>query len=231
MGSISATRNSVDGHLHGELTEQERADLESLLGDEQACRWYRDFCLLQAELRFLVRAGRSCTTACEGIRPEEAENEISSITGQPFASADPLPMAPSSQIPILDFLTPTLHHTVGWFSSGWPVAYLIATVIFGVGLLIGSVMPCPSRSRSPGNRQCPAGWPRAEDRSLSAGLRAWSIASGRVQGSGFRVQDSPRPPGEGQGVRAAVTAFILHPSSLILRLSSLLAIRSPWLPA
>ena len=29
---------------------------------------------------------------------------------------------------------------VGYFSSGWPVAYLMATVIFGVGLLIGSLM-------------------------------------------------------------------------------------------
>ena len=30
--------------------------------------------------------------------------------------------------------------TVGYFSSGWPVAYLVATVIFGIGLLIGSLV-------------------------------------------------------------------------------------------
>ena len=34
--------------------------------------------------------------------------------------------------------------TIDYFSSGWPVAYLIATVIFGIGLLIGSHVQCPS---------------------------------------------------------------------------------------
>ena len=38
-------------------------------------------------------------------------------------------------------LTTTLPGTFGYFSSGWPVAYLIATVIFGLGLLIGSLVP------------------------------------------------------------------------------------------
>ena len=32
----------------------------------------------------------------------------------------------------------TMYGTWGFFSSDWPVAYLIATVIFGIGLLIGS---------------------------------------------------------------------------------------------
>ena len=32
----------------------------------------------------------------------------------------------------------TWQATVGYLSSGWPVAYLIATLIFGLGLLIGS---------------------------------------------------------------------------------------------
>ena len=37
------------------------------------------------------------------------------------------------------------HGIFGHYSSGWPVAYLIATVIFGIGLLIGSLIPasCP----------------------------------------------------------------------------------------
>ena len=34
-----------------------------------------------------------------------------------------------------------LPDTSGFFSSGWPVAYLIATLIFGIGLLIGSLIP------------------------------------------------------------------------------------------
>ena len=39
------------------------------------------------------------------------------------------------------FLAATFHGAVGYFSSGWSVAYLVATAIFGVGLLIGSLMP------------------------------------------------------------------------------------------
>jgi hypothetical protein len=33
-----------------------------------------------------------------------------------------------------------IQSTVGVFSSGWPVAYLIATVIFGIGLLVGALV-------------------------------------------------------------------------------------------
>jgi hypothetical protein len=40
----------------------------------------------------------------------------------------------------LPLLSTTLPGAVGWFSSGWPVAYLVATVIFGLGLLIGSLV-------------------------------------------------------------------------------------------
>ena len=39
------------------------------------------------------------------------------------------------------FLGNTIHGTVGYFSSGWPVAYLVATVIFGIGLVIGALVP------------------------------------------------------------------------------------------
>ena len=46
-------------------------------------------------------------------------------------------VAPS---PLLPLLSNTLPGMVGFFSSGWPVAYLIATMIFGIGLLIGSLV-------------------------------------------------------------------------------------------
>ena len=40
--------------------------------------------------------------------------------------------------PRLGFLGSAIHGTVNYVSSGWPLAYLVATVIFGVGLLVGS---------------------------------------------------------------------------------------------
>ena len=42
--------------------------------------------------------------------------------------------------PILGFLSTPSTARSGYFSSDWPVAYLIATVIFGIGLLVGSVV-------------------------------------------------------------------------------------------
>jgi hypothetical protein len=44
--------------------------------------------------------------------------------------------ASNSRFPAL--FTNTIEGTVGYFSSGWPVAYLVATVIIGLGLLIGA---------------------------------------------------------------------------------------------
>ena len=70
------------------------------------------------------------------------------VTGIPLA-ADASPIAEEelptktpaeSSIPTLTFLGNTIQGTVGYFSSGWPVAYLVATVIFGIGLLIGSLV-------------------------------------------------------------------------------------------
>ena len=49
----------------------------------------------------------------------------------------PAPTAPPSS-PVVLSLDGAVYGTAGFFSSGWPVAYLIATVIFGIGLLIGS---------------------------------------------------------------------------------------------
>ena len=50
-----------------------------------------------------------------------------------------------------------LQETVGYLSSGWPVAYLVATVIFGIALLIGSLIPASypqqiAKQSSPPNR-------------------------------------------------------------------------------
>ena len=121
----------------GELTAEGRAQLEVLLRDEPACRWYRDFCLLQAELRFLVRAGRASATAGRSVR-REAAIHASSVVTQFSASGDPLPLAPGAPDPGLGFFSTILHGTIGCFPEGMPVAYLIATVVTGLGLLIGS---------------------------------------------------------------------------------------------
>ena len=61
-------------------------------------------------------------------------------------------MEPPSAMPI-GFLTTALPGTFGYFSSDWPVAYLVATVIFGIGLLFGALIhvsqPVQVARRSP----------------------------------------------------------------------------------
>ena len=51
----------------------------------------------------------------------------------PWAAPSPSPSA-------LHFLTAGLHGTIGYFPEGMPLAYLIATVVTGLGLLVGSVI-------------------------------------------------------------------------------------------
>lgn len=46
------------------------------------------------------------------------------------------PVAP----PLLSFLSPVAHNAIGYFSDGMPLAYLLATVITGLGLVIGSMI-------------------------------------------------------------------------------------------
>ena len=77
--------------------------------------------------------GMPATMATEMTLPMMTDDMVSSATPDaPDQSERSCSLSP--------LLSTTLPGTVGWFSSGWPLAYLIATVIFGIGLLVGSVM-------------------------------------------------------------------------------------------
>ena len=58
-----------------------------------------------------------------------------------WAKDDEPDEGPARPLPLLTFFGTSIHGTVGYFSSGWPLAYLIATLIFGTGLIIGSLVP------------------------------------------------------------------------------------------
>ena len=154
-----------------------------LRGDSLACDLLNDYCELHAALEFLRKDQES------------------------FAAFQETFCAPSPSA--REFLGSTLHGTVGYFSSGWPVAYLVATAIFGIGLLIGSLVHVSQPAQIAGNRRCPASRSSSRRWSLSAGLRVWSIASS------ISVQKSPIP----------------RPKAQDLRPSSLSATSSPWPPA
>ena len=91
-----------------------------LLGNVAAQQFYLKYCRLHAELYL----------ACRGQQAHKAVLEV--IRSRKATTASPSPVT---------FLGSAVHGTVGYFSSGWPLAYLIATVIFGTALLIGSLVP------------------------------------------------------------------------------------------
>ena len=113
-------RDSLTLLCDGEFGPLELDRLERmLLDDPDAQRYYARFLALDEELAWSV-AGPS--------RPAMLK---------PIPSPSDLGVQASSSPP-LTFLGNVVHGTVNYISSGWPVAYLAATVIFGIGLLIGS---------------------------------------------------------------------------------------------
>ena len=101
--------------------------------------------------------------------------------GQQTQEATP----PRPSFPI--FLGNTIHGTVGYFSSGWPVAYLVATVIFGIGLWIGSLVPVSQPAQVAKQSSLPSqSVARAEDRACRQDHRHGRLPVG--PDPGFRVQ-------------------------------------------
>ena len=112
----------LDSAGDGTLVETQLQELATLLNsDLTARRIYLDHVELWTTIRMLVRAERACDA---GLAQVQAT----------FPQVSPS----SSAAPALGFLSTTLPGTLGYFPEGMPLAYLIATVIFGVGLLIGS---------------------------------------------------------------------------------------------
>jgi hypothetical protein len=122
------------------------------------------------------------------------------VTGIPTGS-DPLPIvaedllpevSAAQSIPMPAPFGHTLYGMVGHFSSGWPVAYLIATVVFGIGLVIGAIVHVsqpgayvgpPNSDRIP-THQCPIPIPS------SIVARITGMVDCEWEGSGFRVEGS-----------------------------------------
>ena len=116
----------------------------------------------------------------------------------------------TSQPSTFPLLTTTLHGAIAYFSSGWPVAYMIATVIFGVGLLIGSLVPVSQPAQVARQSSVPSRVD-AEPKTQLVGRITGMVDCKWGQGPGSRVQS--------------------RVLTLDSRLSSRLVTDSPWLPA
>ena len=117
------------------LSDEQTGDLRLLLRNNPAARReYVRHAITHAMLQWIstppeVELGnRRSEQNRSGIDSRETEN-------------DDLPSLAPTSSPLLGFLGNATHGTVGYFSSGWPLAYLVATAIFGVGLLVGALVP------------------------------------------------------------------------------------------
>lgn len=110
--------------------ESDLAEMDAiLLADQQSRNDYLDYCWMHVALESQLRVRAAAQKAHQQISAELGVPVPSDINAATDASSSPMP---------LNFFSTTLHTTLGYFSEGIPLAYLLATVLFGAGLLIGS---------------------------------------------------------------------------------------------
>jgi hypothetical protein len=106
----------VEAACLGAISQEESGELQDILrGNSAAQQLYLEYCRMHAELRTLCGVQR----ASDAVRPKLVAPAVSPAAGFPNIA---------------------MPSTEGYFASGWPVAYLVATVIFGIGLMIGGLV-------------------------------------------------------------------------------------------
>ena len=123
------------------IDEARAARLEELLkSDHRARQEYLSAINLHGTLLWGLGGKQDANTTPESSKrcPELSRVPRVEATSPVVSSESPATVSPHS--PILGILSTTIHGTVGYCSSGWPVAYLIATVIFGIGLMVGALV-------------------------------------------------------------------------------------------
>jgi hypothetical protein len=123
------------------LSVAEKHELERLLLDSSDAR---DAFWGQAIVHGLIRDtydARSGEQFANSTNSSSSPTEVGRRT-DPHIEVDdaPTPAANHPTLPSLGPFDSSVHGAFGHFSTGWPVAYLIATVIFGIGLAIAALV-------------------------------------------------------------------------------------------
>ena len=112
-------------------SSDEFIELDSIVRADGAAReWYLCYCRTHISLRLELRANLATQAVYQqiGIEPPAAGSSELQIPGNGTRPVLPAPTFPA----------PLFQGTLEHLTSGWPMAYLVATVIFGIGALIGS---------------------------------------------------------------------------------------------
>lgn len=138
-------------------TAAELAELDSLLlTDETLCYRYLSYCRMHVGLKMDMLSHEAAKNACKRIDMELADTA---------AMASDVSCGQISPGIPLNLLSTTFHSTVGFFSQEIPFSLLIATVVTGLGLWIGSVIFVTHHKQIADNNQPPrptAAMPQAE---------------------------------------------------------------------
>jgi hypothetical protein len=107
--------------IEDDISPAESQRFESLIATDPTARgWYVDLICDVCSLRRLNRS--------QEVRVSPPHTGEITPANQPINS-----------VPVLNLLGDTTQGSVGYLSSGWLVAYLVATVVLGIGLLVGAV--------------------------------------------------------------------------------------------
>lgn len=115
-----------------DASQDDLAELDTLLlADDKACCRYLNYCELHFALRFELRAHRAVQAVHGqiGIRSIAAEP---SVLGDDAAVETPVSTTPA-------FLPVPPYGTTNFFADSWPVAYSLAAVILGLGMVTAAV--------------------------------------------------------------------------------------------
>jgi hypothetical protein len=133
-------RDLIDVACRGAIDEKQQVALDVILAESEPARQlYADYFQLHTELYWLIGRSRDSGALSQEdghLQHPPCEAELASSHRSESESPVSIPANPSP-FPIsapLSSLPTTL------FASGWPVAYLVATVIFGIGLLVGALI-------------------------------------------------------------------------------------------
>ena len=170
-----------------EAVQDQMAQLEELVDTESTMRLLIDYLQLDGELHRIIRQRASEDRCLEMFRSDAPADRQTAQRSRP----------PSPTVP---FLAAPLRNTLGYFSEGLPLAYLLATVVTGLGLLIGSMIPA-SHPEQVAHNSAPAiaeptayvgritGMADCKWETKGLGIRDWGLESGN-QKSEIRNQGS-----------------------------------------
>jgi hypothetical protein len=134
--------------LSGKATPDQAALLEELVcGDPEARRIYANIIRDSIHLHRWAAAARLHCDEMSARNDPGAMARPSLISTVDALVADDSELETSecanhqTHFPSLGILGAPVQSTFGYLSSGWPVAYLVASVVLGVGLLVGSSVP------------------------------------------------------------------------------------------